>query len=209
MLIGLSAERGSEGKPRHGVVSSSGYRHLPQRPHPARSVVLRFDGAGDEDFALVAAALPSGGGSSLLRRGISVSSISTRPASGERFGSTIAWRSWAPTACHGDPQMIDTSIVRLHQHRPGPKGESRRRFMSGPPGSRWCWPTRPTYQAAITGVGQGPAGSITRQRGRSRSMRLQTRRWRGTTLASGLSRHSYTRSQPASCRFPFSVRRTR
>src|SRR5512132_4215665 len=35
------------------------------------------------------------GGSALVRCGITVSSISTRPASGERWGATMAWRSLA------------------------------------------------------------------------------------------------------------------
>ena len=80
-----------------GVQAGGGEVRNERQPHPARPIIVHLDGAGDEHLALAAAARTA------FRRifaplRISVSSISTKPFSGERSGAPMARRSWAPSS---------------------------------------------------------------------------------------------------------------
>src|SRR5512144_2683389 len=69
-----------------------------RQPHPARPMAVHLDAPPTSILPWPLRPRPPSGGSSLLRCGISVSSISTRPFSGGRSGATMARRSLAQSS---------------------------------------------------------------------------------------------------------------
>jgi hypothetical protein len=95
--VSLGGGTGGEVGGEEGVQAAGrviGHLAQPDAAGPS-TTVLDFDGADDQDLALVAATATARQGSFLLRQVISVSSTSTRPASRPRSGASILQRSLA------------------------------------------------------------------------------------------------------------------